>query len=115
MSLIYFDLEPIEQNVQSIGVKGMYELTLIEQMSRSLERFKHDAEKYAQIIKDKPAPDVERLVSYTHIFTCSGSSGNLYKTVHPSMEAMCQGPCLTQASHGISTRSSHSSSKLFND
>ena len=37
--LIIFDLEPIEQNVQQTGHKGVYELTFIEQITRSLERF----------------------------------------------------------------------------
>lgn len=36
---LIFLIGPIEQNVQSTRVRGAYELILIDQMSRSLERF----------------------------------------------------------------------------
>jgi len=56
-------IEPIEQNVQKTGHHGVYELTLIEQMSRSLERFKQEAERFSRVIDGKTANEVERLVS----------------------------------------------------
>ena len=49
--------------MQSTARKGAFELTFIEQMSRSLERFRQDAEKYAKIVKGKSPQEVEKLVS----------------------------------------------------
>ena len=55
--------KPIEQNVQKTGTHGVYELTLIEQMSRSMERFRQEAERFSRVIDGKTANEVERLVS----------------------------------------------------
>ena len=56
--------------MQSVGVKGIYELTMIEQPSRSMDRFMHDAKKYAQIVEGKSWQEVEKLVSKAvHIIT----------------------------------------------
>ncbi len=47
--------------MQQTGNKGVYELTFIEQITRSLERFQHDAEKYGAITSEKSAEEIERL------------------------------------------------------
>ena len=57
------NIGPIEQNVQATENKGVYELTFIEQMTRTLERFKADAEKYGAITDGKDAEAVEARVS----------------------------------------------------
>jgi hypothetical protein len=35
----------VEQNVQATGQKGVFELTLIERVSRSIEKLKKDSKK----------------------------------------------------------------------
>lgn len=64
----YEDLEfpvkrPIEQNVQSTGARGVYELTLIEKVSRTLDRFMVEAERCERITEGKNVPQIEKLVS----------------------------------------------------
>jgi hypothetical protein len=54
-------IEPIEQNVQSTDHKGMYELTLIEQFTRSLSRFRMEAKKYNSITSNKSPDAIEKL------------------------------------------------------
>ena len=49
--------------MQKTGTNGVYELTLIEQMSRSLERFRSEADKFSKVIDGKNSNEVERLVS----------------------------------------------------
>lgn len=44
--IFFCKLEPIEQNVFATNSKGVYELTLIEKVSRSIQRFKADAIKF---------------------------------------------------------------------
>lgn len=43
-------MKPVEQNVQATGQKGIYELTMIERVSRSLEKLKKDAKKLDSLI-----------------------------------------------------------------
>lgn len=91
MQLITIDfLGPIEQNVQqSSGIRGTYELTFFEQMTRSIDRFKQDANKYAQIVENKNHQEIEKQVSQISLFKQSiFSFGNLCKTVPLSMELM---------------------------
>ena len=52
---------PIEQNVYATGSKGVYELTLIEKVSRSMERFMQDAYKFDKITKGKNVNEIEKL------------------------------------------------------
>ncbi len=42
--------KPVEQNVQATGQKGIYELTLIERVSRSIEKLKKDSKKLDQLV-----------------------------------------------------------------
>ena len=67
---ICFTIGPIEQNVQHTGRKGVYELIIIEQITRSFEKFEAEAEKYGSITTGKGAVEVEKLVSldpYTRV------------------------------------------------
>lgn len=41
--------------------KGIFELTLIEKVSRSMERFMQDANKFDRITKGKSVPEIEKL------------------------------------------------------
>lgn len=54
-------VEPIEQNVYATSSKGVYELTLIEKVSRSVQRFKYDALKFQKITQGKSVPEIEKL------------------------------------------------------
>ena len=58
---LFFYIEPIEQNVYATGSKGVYELTLIEKVSRNLDRFLHDAKKFDRITAGKTTPEIEKL------------------------------------------------------
>ena len=53
--------EPIEQNVFATNSKGVYELTLIEKVSRSIQRFKADAIKFQKITQGKTNQEIENL------------------------------------------------------
>ena len=54
-------IEPIEQNVFATNSKGVYELTLIEKVSRSIQRFKADAIKFQKITEGKNRQEIENL------------------------------------------------------
>lgn len=53
--------EPIEQNVH--GTKGVYELVYFMKESKSLERFRKQAQEFDKLIESKTEEDIERLVS----------------------------------------------------
>ena len=71
-------------------------------MTRSMERFKSDANKFAQIVAKKNAKDVEKQVScskYTYIVFFS--FGNPCRTAPPCTEQMSLAVFLTRVSLGI--------------
>ena len=49
--------------MQSTGARGVYELTLIEKVSRTLDRFMIEAERCERITEGKNVPQIEKLVS----------------------------------------------------
>lgn len=54
--------EPIEQNVN--GQKGLYELVYFVKDSKSLQRFKVQAQQFDQYTKSKSDAAIENLVSF---------------------------------------------------
>lgn len=55
------NIEPIEQNVH--GAKGIYELVYFVKESKSLDRFKKQAQESSKVNEGKTDEDVEILVS----------------------------------------------------
>jgi len=51
--------KPIEQNVH--GTKGVYELVYFMKESKSLERFRKQAQEFDKLIESKTEEDIERL------------------------------------------------------
>lgn len=51
--------------MQSTGARGVYELTLIEKVSRTLDRFMTEAERCERITDGLNVPQTEKLVSKT--------------------------------------------------
>ena len=66
----YNCIEPIEQNVYATSSKGVYELTLIEKVSRSVQRFKYDALKFQKITQGTSISEIEKL-SWKSLFNNS--------------------------------------------
>ena len=60
-------LEPIEQNVQSTGFKGIYELTPIEIKSKQIHKFRKEADKFSSITEGKTDDEIEKLVSWERV------------------------------------------------
>lgn len=60
ISMFYFFAEPIEQNVH--GNKGIYELVYFMKESKSLERFRKQAEECNKLIEGKSDSEIEKLV-----------------------------------------------------
>ena len=61
-SLQFNEIEPIEQNVH--GAKGVYELVYFMKESKSLDRFKRQAQHLDKLLDGKNDDEVERLVSF---------------------------------------------------
>lgn len=53
--------KPIEQNVQSTRIQGVYELSFIEKATKPLAKFKMEAERYSTIVENKTEEEVEKL------------------------------------------------------
>lgn len=104
-----FNLEPIEQNVH--GNKGVYELVYFMKESKSLERFRKQAQEFDKLIEGKSDDEIERLVSgclqillqvslFISVYS-SFSSGRLSNTVPQFMGLTSPDHSLTLTYHGI--------------
>ena len=64
MKANFLFIEPIEQNVH--GNKGVYELVYFIKESKSLQKFKKQAQDLDRMTNSKSDEDIEKLVCFFH-------------------------------------------------